>query len=123
MSEIDYLVHDLDEIRCDICNKLLCYGFLTDYLDSGFLCDICKNKKQIEQAPRVQKQKTEHENRERLERQCGESKEGHIWVNITHQTLVRGANIFSCTKCGATKQESYSFEGSLNFDQLKKEVK
>jgi len=105
MNEIHYHAHNLDELKCDVCDKFLCYGFIDHAFDAGFLCETCKEIKQNEQAPEVAKQETEYQNRLRKEKQCGESTEGHKWRDVTSQCLVMGSYVYSCTKCGGQKTE------------------
>jgi len=105
MTDIDYFADSLYDINCDKCNKFLCYGFISYADDSGFLCPTCKEILHNRQAPEVAKRKTEHENRLRLEKECGESTEGHKWEDITFQTLCVGFNVYRCTKCGAQQSK------------------
>lgn len=105
MNNIDYFAKDLDEIRCDVCDAFLCSGYI-DYADScGFLCQTCKKQKELEQIPEITAQKQKMLERKQKEKLCGESTEGHNWIDITHQTLCFGNTVYCCTKCGADKLE------------------
>lgn len=107
LKDVDYFAHSLGRITCDGCDNLVCYGFVDHADDCGFLCGVCKRKKVIEQAPEVERQEFERMCRFWLEIECGGSKEGHDWVDITYSTFVMNARAFSCTKCPAQKTEPW----------------
>lgn len=40
----DYIEEDLDELRCDYCQRLICYVYIFDLESSHFFCRSCVKK-------------------------------------------------------------------------------
>lgn len=117
MNKIHYQATCLEEINCDMCDVFLCSGFIEHAFDCGFLCPTCKKQKELEEIPEITRQKQEELAREEKEMLCGESTEGHNWIDITHNTFCMGSTVFNCTKCDAQKLEPIDM-GILNIGEI-----
>ncbi len=103
MIDLHYHATGLGEIDCDCCGTVLGFGFVDYADDCGFLCTACKIKLEHQEAPEIERQHFEMICRNLDYMFC----DGHDWKDISYCTMVLGAHVFECTKCGAEKRESY----------------
>lgn len=100
-------VQDYDELHCDECGKNIGYYYITDHLDSGFVCIECKPILEKKQKDEYEAILNESLSKELFRKECGDA--GHDWYDVTSQVLRIGGDTYECKKCGDMYFDPHAF--------------